>query len=94
VIVTYADAAPGTGDLEVGAYAAAVDTGGTCTLSATAGGKTVSASIPATPDVSTTSCGGLTVGHDKLGSGTWQVTVTYGSSTLAGTSAPVQVTLP
>ncbi len=94
VLVTYADAAPGSGDLEVGGYAAVVEVAGACTLEATSGAKTVTAVIPATPDVSTTSCGGLTVDHAQVAGRTWLVRVTYDSPTSHGTSEPTEVAVP
>lgn len=94
VVVTYTDVAPGSGDLEVGAYAAVVEPAGTCSLAATSGARVVTATIAATPDVNTTSCGGLTVQHGQLTSGTWQVRVTYDSPTSHGTSATATVSVP
>jgi hypothetical protein len=94
VIVTYADVVAETGAIEVGAYASVVEDAGTCTLVATRGSTTVQASRAAVADVSTMSCGGLTLPRSQTGSGTWSLTVAYDSATSSGTSAPVEVSVP
>lgn len=92
VTIVTADTAP-SGDLEVGAFVAAIDDGGTCTLTATSGARTLSATTSAVPDATTTSCGALSLAAADLAPGTWRLAVAYESATLRGTSAPVQVTV-
>lgn len=94
VVTTYAGWNATSGAVEVGAYAAAVEAGATCTLTLTQGGATVSAEGAATPDVSTTACGDLAVTRDRLAAGTWQAVVRYESATSSGVSAPVTVEVP
>lgn len=64
---------------------------GTCTLTATRGGVTVTAQQPALPDASTTSCGELRIPGDELTGGIWRVVLSYESPSSAGASAPVDV---
>jgi hypothetical protein len=94
VVTTYAGWNATSGAVEVGAYAAAVEAGATCTLTLTQGGASVTAEGPATPDVSTTACGDLAVTRDSLAAGTWQAVVRYESVTSSGVSAPVTVEVP
>jgi len=94
VVTTYAGWNDATGAVEVGAYAAVVESGAACTLTLTQGSTTVSAEGAATPDVSTTACGDLAVARDRLAAGTWQAVVRYASSTSTGVSAPVTVEVP
>jgi hypothetical protein len=84
-----------SGQVEISGYLAGLyETEGTCTVTLTAGSRSVSASTPATPDATSTSCGGLAVPGSKLSSGTWSAVVTYESATSRGTSEPVQVDVP
>jgi hypothetical protein len=81
--------------VQVGGYVTGViESGGTCTLTLTQGGRTVTGSGPARPDATTTSCGALTVAGSQLGSGSWSAVLSYRSADHTGTSAavPVQVT--
>ncbi|WP_169166140.1 hypothetical protein [Cellulomonas taurus] len=94
VVTTYAGWNTLSSALEAGAYATTVQSDGVCTITATQGATTVSAQSAAVPDASTTSCGGLAIGGDQLGSGSWQVVVSYASSTAVGTAAPITVEIP
>jgi len=81
--------------LELGALVQAVsESGGTCTVTLTKDGHSVTASAPAEADVSSTGCLGLTVSGDKLSSGSWKAAVSYSSAKRRGTSDPVQVNIP
>jgi hypothetical protein len=94
VATTYAGWNDASGAVEVGAYAAAVESGGTCTLTLTQGATTVTTQGTATPDASTTACGALAVGRDRLSAGAWQAVVSYASATSSGVAAPVSVEVP
>jgi hypothetical protein len=94
VVTTYAGWNDLSGAVEVGAYAAVVESGGVCTLTLTQGAGTVSVDGVATPDVSTTACGELVVGGDRLGPGTWDAVVRYTSPTSTGATAPLTVEVP
>jgi len=94
VLITYASWEDTSSSVEVGAYAALVEPAATCTLTLTQGSETRSQTIDALTDVSTMSCGGFEVARSELAPGTWTAVVTYGSATSAGTSAPVEVTVP
>jgi len=94
VLITWSGWDDALGGVEVGGYADLVESGGTCTLTLTKGGVTASASRPASADVSTTSCGALSVPGSELSSGTWEAVLTYESPGAAGTSAPVEVEVP
>jgi hypothetical protein len=71
-----------------------VEGGGTCTLTLTRDGRSVTADTEATPDASTTACGSVAVAGDRLAPGTWQAVMSYDSPTSAGSSAPVQIVVP
>lgn len=94
VATTYAGWNDVSGAVEVGAYAATVESGATCTLTLTQGAAAVTAEGAATPDASTTACGVLAVGRDRLSAGAWQAVVSYASATSSGVAAPVTVEVP
>ena len=94
VIVTFADWDAAAGVVEVGAYAAATGESGTCTLTMTQAARSAQATQPAVADVSTMSCGGLTLPRADLPSGEWSAVVAYESSKSRGTSEAVQVRIP
>lgn len=80
--------------LWVGGYVAGSEEGGVCTLTATNGGTIVTARQDAQPDVSTTTCGWVTVDRDRLATGTWTATLAYASLSRAGVSNPVIIEVP
>ena len=82
---------PWPGHPFVGGYVDRVLDGGTCTLTATKGGVTVTGSGPATPDATTTSCGTVGIPRAQLSTGTWTATLTYSTGTASVSAAPVQV---
>ena len=71
-----------------------VEDDGVCTLTLTAGGTTRTAERNGTSNVTSTSCGALTVPGAELSPGAWTAVVTYRSSTSRGTSDPVEVAVP
>ena len=94
VLITWSGWDPTLGGVEVGGYADLVESGGTCTLMLAKGAATASASRAASADVSSTSCGALTVPGAELSPGTWEAVLTYESPCAAGTSEPVEVEVP
>lgn len=94
VVITYADWVPETSEVEVGAYAAVVEEGGTCTLTLTGAGASATRTNDALTDVSTVSCGGFLIPGSELSTGTWSAVVTYASPSFSGTSSPVEVSVP
>lgn len=95
VFVTYSGWNSLSGSVDVGGYVAGVvESDGTCTLTLTRGSTEVTGSTPATPDVGTTSCGGLTVPGSAVSAGTWTAVVGYDSDSSSGSSDPVEVTVP
>jgi len=95
VLITFAGWQASAGVVEVGGFVdQVVESDGSCTATLTNGQRTVSASRPATPDATTTSCGWLSVpGHD-LAPGTWTAVLSYASRTSTGASAEVEVVVP
>jgi hypothetical protein len=71
-----------------------VEDDGTCTLTLTKDGQSVSATKPGTSNVTNTSCGQLTIAGSELSTGAWTATVSYSSSASSGSSEPVQVEVP
>ena len=64
-----------------------VEQGGTCTLTATQGSTTRTATSVAVAASSYTACSELSIPGSRLGNGTWSVRVAYASSDAVGTSA-------
>ncbi|PFG32528.1 hypothetical protein [Sanguibacter antarcticus] len=94
VVTTYASWAPETNGVEVGAYAATIESAGTCTLTLTSGSTVRTATLDALVDVSTMSCGGFLIPGAELSTGTWTAVVTYSSAASSGKSDPVEVVVP
>jgi hypothetical protein len=95
VVITSADVQPADGVVEVDGYVAGlVEESGTCTVTLTSGTRSARATGPAWPDASTTSCGSIVVPVDRLDAGTWRAVLSYASPSSAGSSAPVDVTVP
>lgn len=91
VVVTYSGTDAHTGDVGVAGYVGGVEDGGTCTLTLSSGGTSVTATQAALADVSTTTCGTMTVARAKLHPGTWTAVLRYRSPLSEGSSAPVSV---
>lgn len=95
VVLTYFGWNPATAQVEVDGYVPGVlEAGGTCTLTLTQGANAVTASVPGTPNVSDTDCGGAAVPRDQLAPGAWSAVLSYRSATADGSSTPVEVTVP
>ncbi|UFS57754.1 hypothetical protein [Subtercola endophyticus] len=71
-----------------------VESGGTCTITATLGSIVTTDSYDATASATTTDCGTHLMTSNTLTSGSWQVTVSYTSATSSGTSAASEVVIP
>ena len=71
---------------EVGAYASHVEQSGTCTLTMIKGTTTLTATRKATDNVSTMSCGALSVSNAKVTQGMWSATVKYSSDKYQGST--------
>ena len=65
--------------------------GGTCTLTLTRNGQTVTESKTGISDVKTVSCGLISVSRTRLSTGTWNVTLSYSSASSEGVSTSNQV---
>jgi hypothetical protein len=95
VTVTYSAWDAGSSAVVVDAFAAgAIEFGGTCTLTLTRNGTTVTATSTGQPDASTTDCAEISVPGSRLGTGTWHGTLGYLSSSSRGTAAPFSVVVP
>ena len=95
VLITYAGWDPSSSAVEVsGIVDRVVDAGGTCTVTLTSGGRSVTASGPATPDVTTTACGSVYVPGAELSGGTWSAVLNFSSDASEGTSDAVEVEVP
>jgi plastocyanin len=92
VSITYYGFDPATNQVEVGGFVAGiVEDGGSCTVTLTGGGQTVTGTSEALADATTTDCGAVAVPGDELGDGTWQAVLSYSSADHSGSSAPVDV---
>lgn len=71
---------------EVGAYASHIERSGTCILTMKKGTTTLTATQKATDNVSTMSCGALSVSNAKVTPGKWYATVKYSSDRYQGST--------
>ncbi len=95
VTVTYAGWEPSTREVEVGGYVAGIsEDGGTCTLTLTKDGRSVTGTKQASADAATTACGAVAVPGGQVSAGTWQAVLTYRSAAHSGTSEPWDVEVP
>lgn len=95
VSISYSGWNAASSEADVGAYVQGiVESGGTCTLTLTKAGRSVVATTTATPSASSTSCGRMAVAGSKLSAGSWSAVASYRSPQHAGTSAPIEVTVP
>lgn len=95
VTVTFAQWDATTKAAEVGGYVAGViDDDAVCTLTLTNGADTVRQAVTAVADVSTTSCGTVSIAGSRLHTGTWTARLTYTSHSGSGTSADVSIDIP
>ncbi|GCE77704.1 hypothetical protein CBZ_27600 [Cellulomonas biazotea] len=92
--MTFAGWSTLTSAIEVGGYAATVETGGTCELALTGpSGATATATAATNADATTTACELLSVPASSLRGGTWTGTLTYRSARSIGTAtvSPIEV---
>jgi hypothetical protein len=95
VLLTYSGWNASAAQVEVDGYVPGVaEDGGTCTLTLTKGGASVTASVPGTENVADTDCGGAAVPGSKLSQGSWTAVLNYDSATTHGASSPVEVQVP
>ena len=95
VTVSYSGWMADAAQVEVGAYVEGViEKTGTCTLTLTRSGRSVTATNPGAADATSTTCGALAIPGTKLSSGTWSAVVSYASPTSAGASTPTEVKVP
>jgi len=95
VSVTFAGWDPTRSEVQVDGYVAGIsEEGGTCTLSLTKDGRTVTGSTQGVADARMTACGGLAVPGDQVSGGTWQAVLSYRSAGHSGTSESWDVEVP
>lgn len=95
VTVTFSGWNGTTRTVEVGGYVAGViDSDAICTLTLTNGATTVRQAVAGVADVSSTSCGTVSVGRAQLRTGTWTAHLAYASRSGSGTSPDVSIEVP
>ncbi len=80
--------------MEVSGYAPVVEAAGTCRVKLSGpDGATAEAEVAATADVSTTTCGVVSIPRSSLSAGRWIGTLTYDSPTSHGEAelSPIEV---
>ncbi|SDE27737.1 hypothetical protein SAMN05660485_00422 [Blastococcus fimeti] len=94
VFVTYSGWSQ-DGAFQVSAYLpGVVENDGTCTLTMTSESGEATASGPASPDATSTACGGLSIAGADLGPGAWSAVVSYESGSSRASSDPIEVEIP
>jgi hypothetical protein len=94
-VITQAGWGPSGTAVEVSGFVSGVvEDGGTCRVTLTRDGETVTAEHEGMADASTTVCGAIEVGDQEMTSGWWQAVLSYESATSAGASAPMDVLVP
>lgn len=76
-----------------GYVAGVIESSGTCTVTLTKDGVTVTGHAAGEADATTTVCGGLAVSDPRLTPGTWSAVLSYRSATSSGAARPVNVTV-
>jgi hypothetical protein len=95
VSVTFAGWDPTRSEVQVDGFVAGIsEEGGTCTLSLTKDGRTVTGSAQGVADARMTACGGLAVPGDQVSGGTWKAVLSYRSTGHSGTSESWDVEVP
>lgn len=90
--VSYADVI--NNNLEVRAFITDVISGsGTCTVTVKKGREVITKSSPSFIDATSTICEPIYIPVSKLSSGTWDITVTYSSTTHTGISSVMKVSV-
>jgi hypothetical protein len=95
VVITQGGWGPSGTAVEVSGYVAGVvENGGTCRVTLSRDGETVSAEHEGLADATTTACGAIEVGDEDMTSGWWRAVLSYESPTSTGASAPTDVLVP
>ena len=93
--VTFAGWDPTRSEVQMDGFVTGVDEdNGTCTLSLSKDGRTVTGTGPAVPNASMTACGGLAVPGDQVSAGTWRAVLSYRSDGSSATSDSWDVEVP
>lgn len=82
------------GIVAVGVIPNILEGGGTCSVSATREGTTVSETVAGEPDAASTVCRETRIGAERLAPGEWKVVIQYISPTSTGESEEVVVVVP
>lgn len=80
--------------VQASGYIDLIETGGSCTLTLTSGGRSASGSSTASADATTTTCGAVVVPRSALAAGTWDGVLTYSSPTTVAESSHFSVSVP
>jgi hypothetical protein len=95
VAITYAGWDPSRREVQVDGYVAGIsEEGGTCTLTLTRGGASVSGSNDGVADAHLTACGALAVPGSEVSAGTWRAVLSYRSAGHSGASESWDVEVP
>lgn len=95
VVITQGGWGPSGTAVEVSGYVAGVvENGGTCRVTLSHDGETVTAKHTGLADATTTACGAIEVGDEDMSSGWWKAVLSYESPTSTGASAPTDVLVP
>jgi hypothetical protein len=95
VVLGYADWDAADGVVEAAGFVIdVIENGGTCTLTLSSAGSTVSATATGAADATTTNCGRLTIPRAGLAAGSWRAVLTYQSPAAHGTSEAMTVEVP
>ncbi len=91
-IITYwGQESPGTDFEANGRVAGVIESDGTCTLTLTKGGKSVSTKRTALANAQDTTCGLMTIKFSSLTAGDWKAVLSYSSSKSQGSSSAIVV---
>jgi hypothetical protein len=94
-VITQAGWAASGAAVEVSGFVAGVvEDGGTCRVTLTREGQTVTGERAALADATTTACGAFELGSADMDAGWWQAVLSYESATSSGSSGPVDVLVP
>ncbi|WP_222194132.1 hypothetical protein [Modestobacter italicus] len=71
-----------------------IESSGTCTLTLSGDGTSVTTERPGTPDATSTACASLSIPGADLSPGTWTAVLSYESPVSTAASSPVEVEIP
>jgi hypothetical protein len=95
VVVTQAGwTTEGTSVEVAGFVGGVIEDGGTCRVTLTRGGESLTAEAVGVADHSTTICPGVELGDPDMTTGLWRAVLSYESATATGKSEPVEVLVP